>query len=225
MNDKSNAATEASPLAGTLAMAPNRSDETKVIYVIDDHPMMREAISSMLRRQFAATKVIEFSSLSEAKVGSAAFPHPDVICLDLTLGDSRGSRGVSEIKARHPYVPLVVISGSPASEMEDDCLQAGADVYIEKSAGAADIRATLRALIAPESEFEESEQFGPIKLSKRQKQLIAMLDYGFSNREIATELGLSEHTIKVHLLRLFKRLGVNSRTQALHVARLNGLLN
>ena len=83
---------------------------------------------------------------------------------------------------------------------------------------------TLRALIAPESEFDESEMFGAIKLSKRQKQLIAMLDYGFSNREIATELGLSEHTVKVHLLRLFRRLSVNSRTQALHVARLNGLL-
>ena len=210
----------------TISAALNtRPEDMKVIYVVDDHPMMREAIAAMLRRQFAATRVIEFSSLAEAKAGSAAFPNPDVVCLDLTLCDSQGPRGVSEIKALHPYVPLVVISGHAASEMEDACLQAGADVYIEKSAGAADIRATLRALIAPESEFDESEMFGAIKLSKRQKQLIAMLDYGFSNREIATELGLSEHTVKVHLLRLFRRLNANSRTQALHVARLNGLLS
>ena len=217
------AGTESPTTLGAALSA--RSEDMKVIYVIDDHPMMREAISSMLRRQFAATRVIEFSSLAEAKAGSAAFPNPDVVCLDLTLGDSQGPRGVSEIKALHPYVPLVVISGCSAAEMEDSCLQAGADVYIEKSAGAADIRATLRALIAPESEFDESEMFGAIKLSKRQKQLIAMLDYGFSNREIAAELGLSEHTVKVHLLRLFRRLNVNSRTQALHTARLNGLLS
>ncbi|WP_335583031.1 response regulator transcription factor [Comamonas serinivorans] len=212
--------------AAPLTRIPSmQSEDMTVIYVIDDHPMMREAISAMLRRQFAATRVIEFSSLAEAKAGSASFPTPDVICLDLNLGDSQGPRGVSEIKALHPYAPLIVISGSSAAEMEDPCLQAGADVYIEKSAGSAEIRATLRALIAPESEFDESEMLGSLKLSKRQKQLIAMLDYGFSNREIATELGLSEHTVKVHLLRLFRRLGVNSRTQALHVARLNGLLS
>lgn len=222
-----NRTTTARSTSAPVAAAPNiRPEDMKVIYVIDDHPMMREAISSMVRRQFAATRVIEFSSLSEAKLGSLSSPAPDVVCLDLTLGDSQGPRGVSEIKALHPYVPLVVISGCPASEMEEECLQAGADVYIEKSAGAADIKATLRALIAPESEFDDSEMLGTgIKLSKRQKQLLAMLDYGFSNREIAAELSLSEYTVKVHLLRLFRRLNVNSRTQALHTARLNGLLN
>lgn len=55
----------------------------------------------------------------------------------------------------------------------------------------------------------------PIKLSKRQKQMIIMLDQGKSNREIAKQLDLSEHTIKVHLWRLYQRIGVNSRTQAL----------
>jgi DNA-binding NarL/FixJ family response regulator len=63
------------------------------------------------------------------------------------------------------------------------------------------------------------------KLSKRQTQLIAMLDQGMSNRDIATELDISEHTVKVHLWRLFRRLGVKSRTQALHHARTNGLLS
>ena len=62
------------------------------------------------------------------------------------------------------------------------------------------------------------------KLSKRQKQLIVMLDRGLSNREIADELGISEHTVKVHLWRLFRRLGVKSRTQTIHYARTHGLL-
>ena len=60
---------------------------------------------------------------------------------------------------------------------------------------------------------------------QRQTQLIAMLDKGMSNRDIATELEISEHTVKVHLWRLFRRLGVKSRTQALHHARNHGLLS
>ena len=52
-----------------------------------------------------------------------------------------------------------------------------------------------------------------------------MLDVGLSNREIADQLGISEHTVKVHLWRLFRRLGVKSRTQTLHFARRHGLLS
>jgi DNA-binding NarL/FixJ family response regulator len=60
------------------------------------------------------------------------------------------------------------------------------------------------------------------KLSKRQKQLIPLLNMGKSNREIANDLNLSEHTIKVHMWRFFKKMNVNSRAQLLYVARLNG---
>ena len=62
------------------------------------------------------------------------------------------------------------------------------------------------------------------KLSKRQKQLLVMLDKGQSNRDIAEELQISEHTVKVHLWRLFRRLNVKSRSQASHLARTQGLL-
>jgi DNA-binding NarL/FixJ family response regulator len=62
------------------------------------------------------------------------------------------------------------------------------------------------------------------KLSKRQKQLLILLDKGLSNRDIAEELKISEHTVKVHLWRLFRRLNVKSRSQASHLARTQGLL-
>ena len=64
----------------------------------------------------------------------------------------------------------------------------------------------------------------PEKLSKRQKQLLVMLDKGLSNRDIAEELQISEHTVKVHLWRLFRRLNVKSRSQASHLARTQGLV-
>ena len=82
-----------------------------------------------------------------------------------------------------------------------------------------------QAVGVTDRKIEPDEADGaPAKLSKRQKQLIVMLDQGLSNREIAEVLGISEHTVKVHLWRLFKRIGVNSRTQMLHYARVNGFL-
>jgi DNA-binding NarL/FixJ family response regulator len=87
------------------------------------------------------------------------------------------------------------------------------------------IAALHSPLITEEEEAEEEvAPAGPTKLTKRQKQLILMLDQGLSNREIAEKLDISEHTVKVHLWRMYQRLGVNSRTQALHFARRHGLL-
>jgi DNA-binding NarL/FixJ family response regulator len=148
---------------------------------------------------------------------------PDLICLDLKLPDTTGTSGVHEIKNLFPETPLAVISASPAADAEEICIDAGADIYIEKSAGAGEIGNALRALLAADGQFEELAPTDN-KLSKRQKQLIVMLDRGLSNREIADELGISEHTVKVHLWRLFRRLGVKSRTQTIHYARVHGLL-
>ena len=92
------------------------------------------------------------------------------------------------------------------ADAEEACIEAGADIYIEKSAGAQEIGNALRALLSADGQFEELAPTDN-KLSKRQKQLIVMLDRGLSNREIADELGISEHTVKVHLWRLFRRLG------------------
>jgi DNA-binding NarL/FixJ family response regulator len=71
---------------------------------------------------------------------------------------------------------------------------------------------------------EQGAEGSPQKLSKRQKQLLIMLDKGMSNRDIADELKISEHTVKVHLWRLFRRMDVKSRSQASHLARLQGLV-
>ena len=130
-----------------------------------------------------------------------------------------------EVKKDYPDVPIAVYSASPAADMEEACIEAGADTYIEKSSSSAELTAVLRGLLMADAETEEPVAAASSKLSKRQTQLIAMLDQGMSNRDIATELDISEHTVKVHLWRLFRRLGVKSRTQALHHARTNGLLS
>ncbi|MES2974820.1 MAG: response regulator transcription factor [Pseudomonadota bacterium] len=192
-------------------------------YVIDDHPLMREAVVMLLRRTRAGAEVVELDRLGGVEEAVKARGAPELFCLDLKLPDTMGVSGVIELKTRYPNTPLAVLSASPSSDSEEQCIEAGADIYIEKSSGASEIGAALRALLVADSGFEELAPTDN-KLSKRQKQLIIMLDRGLSNREIAEELGISEHTVKVHLWRLFRRLGVKSRTQTIHYARTHGML-
>jgi DNA-binding NarL/FixJ family response regulator len=195
------------------------------IYVIDDHPLMRDAIVMVLRRLRPAENIVELERLDKLAAAVRQHGTPDLFCLDLKLPDTTGVSGVQAVKHSYPDVPVAVYSASPAADMEEACIEAGADIYIEKSSGSSELTAALRGLLSADDDKEEPLPASSGKLSKRQTQLIAMLDKGMSNREIATQLEISEHTVKVHLWRLFRRLGVKSRTQALHHARNHGLLS
>ncbi len=201
------------------------------LYVIDDHPLVRQALGMLLRRIKPASKVVELEKLSELQAAIIKNGAPQLFVLDLLLPGVKGANAISDIKGLYAEVPLVVISAMPAGEAEETCLEAGADLYIEKSMAANDISSAIAGLFVEEkTNSEEDDEDLPIapgsdtKLSKRQKQLILMLDRGLSNRDIAAELSISEHTVKVHLWRLFRRLGVKSRTQTLHFARMHGFL-
>jgi DNA-binding NarL/FixJ family response regulator len=193
-----------------------------IIFVVDDHPLMREAIVMLVRRLSPQALVVELDRMAVIDAAVATHGMPDLISLDLKLPDTHGVSGVRELKSKYKGVPLVVLSSSPASEYEDLAMEAGADAYIEKSAGATEISNMLRSFMMLDSDLDTPA--GSEKLSKRQKQLLGLLDLGMSNRDIADKLGISEHTVKVHLWRLFRRLDVKSRTQATHWARGQGLI-
>lgn len=192
------------------------------IFIIDDHPLMREAIGMLIRRLSPTAVVTELDRIAVVAQAVTAHGTPELICLDLKLPDTHGVSGIRELKQHYPNVPIVVLTASPASDYEALALEAGADAFIEKSASATEITNVLRAFISVELQTEATASLG--KLSKRQKQLLILLDKGLSNRDIAEALQISEHTVKVHLWRLFRRLNVKSRSQASHLARIQGLL-
>ena len=196
------------------------------LYVIDDHPMVRQMIGMLLRRLRPASKVVELEKFSELQAALIKNGEPELFVLDLLLPGVKGATAISDVKKMYPEIPLVVLSAMPSGEARDACLEAGADLYIEKSTDTAEISAAIQDIMKSDNGDDDAEVvvIGDIKLSKRQKQLILLLDRGLSNRDIAAELSISEHTVKVHLWRLFRRLGVKSRTQTLHFARTHGLL-
>jgi RNA polymerase sigma factor (sigma-70 family) len=194
------------------------------IFIIDGHPIIREAMRIQVRRLQAQAEIFEASTLTEFATVVTKNGTPDLIVTDLELQDSSGLTTVSQLKSLYPHCPLIVFSSSSAALFEDAAITLGADAFLHKSTPLLDIYSALRALLASDSEHDTqiSESIG--KLSKRQKQLMIMLHEGLSNREIAARIEISEHTVKVHLWRLFRKLSVNSRTQALAYGRNNGLI-
>ena len=192
------------------------------IFVIDNHPLMREAIGVLIRRLSPSTPVIELDRIDVVAQAVQQHGEPALICLDLILPDTQGVSGIQELKKLCPKVPMVVLTASSAGDYENLSLEAGADAFIEKSAGATEIGNVLRLFLSADLITGVPVTAG--KLSKRQKQLLILLDKGQSNRDIAETLQISEHTVKVHLWRLFRRLDVKSRSQASHLARTQGLL-
>jgi DNA-binding NarL/FixJ family response regulator len=164
------------------------------MYIIDDHPLVRQAIAMLLRRMRPASKVIELEKFSELQAAIIKNGDPELFVLDLLLPGVKGTSAVKEIKGMYATVPLAVISSMPAGEAEETCIEAGADIYIEKSTPANEISSAIQGLFAAEhgSDDEPAVAVGETKLSKRQKQLIVMLDRGLSNRDIAAELDISE---------------------------------
>ena len=197
------------------------------IFVIDDQPLMRDAIARLIYRIQPNANVIELDRLAAADLAARDHGAPSLISLDLKLPDNVGVAAVIQLKTQFPETHVLVLSAAPAKEFEEACIDAGAEVYIQKSAGATEISSVFLLFLQLDLDPATSDAptTAPVeKLSKRQKQLLVMLDKGMSNRDVALALDISEHTVKVHLWRLFKRLNVKSRSQASHLARTHGLV-
>ena len=192
------------------------------ILLIDEHPLVREALAALIRRLSPAAVVCELTRLSAVPAEVAAHGLPELICMELEPISSSGIAGLRDLRQQFGEVPILVFSALSAHDYAELARQAGANAYVHKSTGTSEIADVLRELLGSSPVDREAV---PIeKLSKRQKQLLILLDKGMSNRDIAENLEISEHTVKVHLWRLFRRLNVKSRSQASHLARVQGLL-
>ena len=192
------------------------------IFVLDEQPLMREAMGALMRRLTPTITVIELDRISAVTPTAQIHGAPELICLDLQLPDTSGVSGVRQLRQQFPDASIVVLTAESAHDYKALAFEAGASAFLPKSASTSDITEGLRMYLGEEGADDGSVPLE--KLSKRQKQLLVLLDKGLSNRDIAETLQISEHTVKVHLWRLFRRLNVKSRSQASHLARTRGLL-
>jgi DNA-binding NarL/FixJ family response regulator len=211
------------------------------ILVVDDHPLIREALKQVLPTLGSDIQVLEAKSAREAFAVSKAHPNLHLILLDLGLPGEDGLESLPLLRERAPHVPVVVFSASDHPDVVKRAIDAGAMGFIPKTSSNALLVNALRFVLAggvylplevlrqPSSASGGTAESVPggssglrdLGLTQRQAQVLALLVHGKSNKLICRELNLAEGTVKVHVAAVLKTLGVANRTQAvLAVSRL-----
>lgn len=198
------------------------------IVVADDHPLFRAALVSALTRAAPDAVIEETASLAGARDALAGGP-VDLLLLDLKLSDSEGFAGLAEIRGDHPSVPVAVVSASEDANTIRRALTFGAAGFIPKSATLTDMAEAITAVLAgdgwaPPIPDEPDTDVEPIEariasLTPSQLKILIGLQQGRLNKQIAYDLGVTEATIKAHLTSVFRKLGVQNRTQAVIAAQ------
>jgi len=205
------------------------TDKIKVM-VVDDHPLMRVGVSSIVNARSDMTVVAQAGS-GEQAFSLFAEHKPDITLMDLRLPGMSGVDAISAIRARHPAAKFVVLTTYEGDEDIYRALEAGARGYIIKGMPYQTLIDALlrvhtggRFLPAPVTKALESRT-PDSELSAREREVLRHLVAGFSNKEIANLLGITEATVKCHVSTILMRLNVSDRTQAVVTALQRGLVH
>ena len=201
------------------------------VMVIDDHPLFCEALTMTLSGALGADAVESANSLHDAVARLNAGAAPELILLDLNLPDVVGMDGLIRLKTAAPRTPVVVVSSLSDDRVIASALRAGASGFIPKDSprdvlvGA--VRAVLRGGVWTPDGFipdgDEGSRDDPLKrlqdLTPQQMRILQLVCEGKLNKQIAYDLGIAETTVKAHISAILRKLGVQSRTQAVLIAQ------
>lgn len=217
-----------------LSRAPRKIN----VMIVDDHPLFREGLEKALSFED------DLITVGNATTGKEALHlikklQPDVVLLDVNLPDMNGIQIAREIKSEHSEISVVILTAYHENEQVLYAMRAGASAYCAKdirpetlvdiirdvakglyivqdqrmSRDDLDewIKKAIEALIGPYVE-EPEQRFIP--LSPRETEILVSVTHGMSNKEIASELGISQQTVKNHMTSILRKLNVEDRTQA-----------
>ena len=202
------------------------------ILVVDDHPIVRSGLTSVLASQADFDVVGEATNGDEA-IAAAARLAPDLILMDLRMPVRNGVDASAAILAARPSTRIVVLTTYVSDGEVLRAIEAGAVGYLLKDVPHEELFRALRAVargeryLAPvvtERLMAQWQQPARASLTDRELDVLRAVARGEANKEIAASLGISEPTVKAHLVRIFDKLGVENRTSAVRVARQQGLI-
>jgi DNA-binding NarL/FixJ family response regulator len=200
------------------------------VLVVDDHPIMRVGIAAIIQATPDMTTVAQAGGGEEAVELYEKYL-PDVTLMDLRLPGMSGVEAIRILIARHRNAKFVVLTTYEGDEDIHQALEAGARSYIIKGmphdalvSALRRVHAGGRFLPTPVSRALSS-RLPNSDLSAREREVLDLIAQGKSNKEIATELGISESTVKCHVSVILMRLNVTDRTQAVVTALQRGLVH
>lgn len=200
------------------------------ILIIDDHPIFRHAMVTILGKKFPDSQTIEANSLSEALEVLEADAAFDLVMLDLNMPETCGLNGLLEIRNQHPNLPVVIISAETEKHNILQTISYGAVGFISKSSKIEEIATSVESIFEgnvclPSEILRTSSTRNRVKkedaisldqirsLTKKELAVLKYLTQGLANKVIAYELNISETTVKSHVSSILKKLGASNRVK------------
>lgn len=221
-------------------MAGGKSDSIKVM-LVDDHEVVLEGLIRILEKQGGIQIVSVAGSAEEALEKLERFP-PDVIVVDIQLPGMNGIELIKRIKKSHPEIEAITLTVFDDEQFARQAIKAGAIGYVIKDAAKDELVKAVRSAAKGETLISTSvarklidEMTEPAAkkkkkaegfegLSQREVDVIKLMAKGHNNRQIADLLYISEHTVKVHIRNIFRKIDVTDRTNAVLWAIDRGLV-
>lgn len=199
------------------------------ILLIDDHFVVRSGLVASLELE-DDMKVVGESDRGEEVVALFARWQPDIVVMDLQLPGVSGIEATSELLKVHPDAHVLIFSTFARDEEIQAALRAGALGYLQKSSSRDDLLAAIRTVarggqsLPPAIAQRLRNRLAEPEITPREREILALVAQGNSNKVIAAGLGISEDTVKQHVSRILTKLKVNDRAQATAEAIRRGLV-
>ena len=217
-------------------------DAKITVYLLAENRLLREALTRILSKKPDIT-VIGSSSLTLGVLDEIVTASPDVLLFDCMPFASCESELIPELRKSLPELRVVMIGMDCDRDVFLRSVRAGAVGYVLKDASAAEVATAVRAVMEGEAvcppslclglfdfisqqsrclpNFRAKQQLG---LTRREQQLVEMIGRGLTNKEIAQHLNVAEQTIKNHVHRMLRKVGVNDRLAVVDLCRSQGLV-
>jgi two-component system response regulator DevR len=209
------------------------------LLIIDDHEMVREGLKAMLTAE-ADFEIVGDAANAEQALELIERLRPDVILLDVRLPGESGIDVCRTVTERYPETAVIILTTFTDETLVAQCIQAGARGFIVKDIERFDLKRSIRAVARGEAAIDPKAAVAVLAqlrrapqvkqepslelLSPQQIVILRLVAQGLSSREIATQLYLSENTVKGYVQEILHRLGVKNRTEAVMVAVKQGWL-
>jgi len=200
------------------------------IMVVDDHHIVRQGLVALIAT-LPDMKVIAEASDGLQAVELYRKHRPDITLMDLRLPNMNGVDAIAQIRSQAPEARIIVLTTFDGDEDIYRALQAGAKGYLLKGMNADELMDAIRTVHAGKSRIPAvvaerlAERMGGPSLTGRELDVLKRIVGGRSNKEIASELFISEATVKTHINSILSKLGVSDRTQAATTALQRGIVH
>jgi DNA-binding NarL/FixJ family response regulator len=197
---------------------------------VDDHPLLREGVATLINNEPDMTMVAEAASGLEAVQGFREHK-PDVTLMDLRLPDMSGIDAMMAILREFPEARIVMLTTFEGDVEIQRALEAGARGYLLKSMPPSDLLDVIRQVhtgkkrIPPEVASQLAEHMGDELLTQREIEVLRAVADGNRNRDIAEKLFISEETVKVHIKHIMEKLHASDRTDAVAIGVRRGIIH